>query len=344
MSGGTSYDARVDERPTRVQVTERGLDIGDRLISWLDVDGIVEDDHRVVLNVANLGDLRISGIGTVHDRFMNEFRTARRQARLPALAVAAGELRESFVSREPDGWIDVHLFDDVLVLDHRSGETSPIPLSLVVGVTRRGHDFVLGCRGLGDIRVGKLGATTDRFGDLLERTRRDQRARWAARVTEVDDRLAGCSMRDGWTAGPDDEPTWWPILGDIASRGERADEFEHLRRLTDRPLRLGLVAADGEIPILMGLAVHGRRIAVESLSGEARATFVFDSDDPDRLNAALTVAGFRREVVALPEEQLGRWAVAARTSSVVRELRGGLVARVEHRDQWPEEVRRALVG
>lgn len=344
MSEHSSYSARVDGRDTRVQVAIDGLDIGDRLISWLEVDLVAEGDHRIGLGLAQGSELQITGLGAVHDRFVNEMRVARRRARLPALTVATGDPRESFVSREPDGWIDVHLFDGLLVLDHRSGETTAIPLSLIETIERRGHDTVITCRGLGEHRVGKLGAATDRFADLFERARRDQRTALAAVAAAFDTRLAGCSLPDGWAVGPDDEPVWWPVLGDIAASGERGSEFGLLQELADRPVRLGLATAEGETPMLLALASRGRRIVVESLSGEPRATFVFESDDLDRLNAALVVASFRRDVIALPEEQLGRWAVAVRTSPIVRGLRESLVARVEHREGWADSLRHAVGG
>lgn len=342
MSDHSSYSARVAGLDTRVQVTIDGLDIGDRLIAWLDIDRIAEGDHRIALGLSSGSELEITGLGAVHDRFVNEMREARRRVRLPALSVATGNPRESFVSREADGWIDLHLYDDVLVLDRRSGETTPIPLSLIDAVERRGHDFIFTCRGLGEYQVGKLGAATDHFADLLERTRREQRTRLAAAAAAFDARLTGCSLPDGWAVGPDDEPTWWVVLGDVAAAGERGTEFRHLQQISDRPVRLGLTTSEGENSMSFGLFVRGRRIAVESLSGEARATFVFESDDPDRLNAALVAACFRRDVIALPEDQLGRWAVAVRASPIVRELRNSLVARVEHREGWVDSVRRAV--
>ena len=40
--------------------------------------------------------------------------------------------------------------------------------------------------------------------------------------------------------------------------------------------------------------------------------------------------------------ELGRWAVAVRTSAVVRAARSALVARVVHNDAWEQNVRAAL--
>ncbi len=327
-----------------MQVTPAGLDVGDRIVSWLDVDRMNDTDHRIVFGVFDAGELVVSGLGAVHDRFVNEARIARRRARLPSLTVATGEPRETFLAREPGDPADVHVFDDVLVIDRHSGETTPIPLALIRDVIRDGHDFVVSCRGLDDARIGNFGSATDRFVEALERARRDQRSRLADAASAFDERLAGYSIVDGWVIDPDDDPRWWSALRDVAATGERHAEFEQLQEFADRPIRLGLTTADGATPVLLGLAARGGRVAVESLSGEARATFVFGADDLDRLNAALVVTAFRRDVIALPDAELGRWAVAVRASSVVRDLRGRLVARIEHRDDWADQTRRALLG
>ncbi len=91
------------------------------------------------------------------------------------------------------------------------------------------------------------------------------------------------------------------------------------------------------------LAPVGSRIAVEGTADdEARATFVFRTDDVERLNVALLLTSFRREAISLPADQLGRWALAVRTLDVVRWARESLVARVIHDETWADKVRAAL--
>jgi hypothetical protein len=65
-------------------------------------------------------------------------------------------------------------------------------------------------------------------------------------------------------------------------------------------------------------------------------------DDVDRLNAALVVTAFRREALFLPDDRLGRWAVAVRTNEVVQWARGALAARTIHDDAWQANVTAAL--
>jgi len=88
----------------------------------------------------------------------------------------------------------------------------------------------------------------------------------------------------------------------------------------------------------------GGRVAVEAIADDDRATFVFAGLDPVAVNVLLLQTAFRREAVALPEAELGRWAVAARTSAPVRRARAALVARVVHGPGWAEAVTAALTG
>ena len=69
------------------------------------------------------------------------------------------------------------------------------------------------------------------------------------------------------------------------------------------------------------LAPVGDCVVVEATDGDDRATFVFRTHDVARLNAVLLLTAFRREALFLPDDQLGRWAIAARLWPAVREAR-----------------------
>jgi hypothetical protein len=86
----------------------------------------------------------------------------------------------------------------------------------------------------------------------------------------------------------------------------------------------------------------GRRVAVEAVDADDRATFVFATDEVDRLNAALVLSAFRREVLSLPDTELGRWAVAVRLQPHVAWARSRLVARVVHDGAWEAAITSAL--
>jgi hypothetical protein len=94
------------------------------------------------------------------------------------------------------------------------------------------------------------------------------------------------------------------------------------------------------------LAPAGDRVAVEGTDTDARVTYVFAAGageaDVDRLNVVLMLVSFRREALYLPEEELGRWAVAARTLDVVRWARTALAARIVHDEKWEANLRAAL--
>ena len=59
---------------------------------------------------------------------------------------------------------------------------------------------------------------------------------------------------------------------------------------------------------------------------------------PKSIVKVLLLTSFRREALFLPDEQLGRWAVAARVWPAVREARSALVARIVHDTHWAEHL------
>ena len=117
-----------------------------------------------------------------------------------------------------------------------------------------------------------------------------------------------------------------------------------LESLAGNALRLGIKASVDGTAFPFALAPVGGRVAVEGAGDEARATFVFETTDVDRLNAVLLLTSFRREAISFPEDQLGRWAVAVRTLEVVRWARRALLARVVHGESWESSVRSALTS
>lgn len=62
------------------------------------------------------------------------------------------------------------------------------------------------------------------------------------------------------------------------------------------------------------------------------------------IRSASLLTSFRREAFYLPEGELGRWAVAARTLDVVRDGRQRLLARIVHDATWANKITRALRG
>ena len=75
------------------------------------------------------------------------------------------------------------------------------------------------------------------------------------------------------------------------------------------------------------LAPVGDLVAVEATDADDRATYIFRTDDVERLNAVLVLTTFRREVYSLADDELGRWATAVRVLEPVRWMRGALAAR-----------------
>ena len=340
----TRQRARLDGRDVEAVVTDDALVVDQRPVPWLDVDELEEGDHRLTLHLADGAQVTLTHLGSTHDRFLEDLRRRRRLVRLPALTVVTGDPLESWVSRDPAGAADVHLFSRSLVVESRRGVVTNVPLPLLDRVDRDGHSFLLRCRGIPDVTVRSLGKGTDRFADLLDRTRRSLLAATATAFAAFDPALAGFTAPDGWAFTATEAGVHWaPLLG-RATAGERSAEVAFLSDLAGDRLAIGLWTGGGTETMPFVLAPVGDRVVVEAVDADDRATFVFRGDDVARLNAALVLTAFRRDAIALPDDRLGRWAVAARTSPVVKWARGALVARVVHDAGWIDGVRAVLAG
>ena len=334
--------ARVGDRNVDTFVTEAGLDLDRRLISWLDVDDVVEGDHRVTLALADGTSVELRALGATHDQFLHELRAARRALRFPALTMSTGAPVRSFLSRDPSGPVDVHVFTKVVVIEPRTGRPDAVPLSLIVDLRRDGHQLTLRCRGRTDVTVRALGARTDEFVDVLDRAVIDLQAATAAAYVALDPDLEGCTAPDGWAFTLHERPGAWSTLVNLAARGERADEVALLRELSGDDLALGVFTDGGTTAMPFALAHVDDRIVVEAFVADDRATFVFAHHDREFLNAVLLLTAFRREVLSLPQDQLGRWAVAVRTWPAVQWARDALLSRIVHDDGWADHVRQVL--
>lgn len=338
----TRVRAVRDGAPVEVEAGEAGLSIDGALLDWLDIDGFREGDHRVTLELADASTVTLSALGVAHDRFVTAARALRRRSRFAALTVATGEPLHSYVSRASTGLADVHVYARVLVVEPRDAPPVAVPLSLIETVERRGYSIRVAARGLPTVEVTALGATTDEFVDRLARARAVLAAATGSAYAGLHPALAGFAAPDGWAVTEDEAGSRWPALCELARSGARRECVDMLAAMAGHRLAVGVYTDGGGDPLLFVLAAVGDRVVLEATDADDRATFVFATDDVARLNAVLVLTGFRREAVFLPDDQLGRWAVAARTWPAVREARRSLVSRVVHDERWRERVEAAL--
>jgi hypothetical protein len=345
------FPAQVDGVATRIVPAADVLDLGSRVLDWNDVDGLDVSSTtplRLTLTLADGTAVLVDHLGPRGDEFADLVREFRGSARRAALTQVAARPLGSFLSRGPDGAIsDVHLFPGSLVVEPRS--SAPIlhlPLPLVREVTREGWTFTFDCRGLPDAELRGLGQRTDEFVIALERARTDLAAATRAALTAFEPALAGLDVPDGWAVTPGDAGQHGPALVARWAAGNRATELAALAAAAGDRLRYGMWTDGGTHPLPFVLAPVGsgdsQRVAVEAIDADDRATFVFAAGDLERLNAALVICAFRREAIALPEAELGRWAVAVRTQPHVQWMRERLVARVVHGAGWADGVGAAL--
>lgn|GEM_PF-2524737 len=335
--------AERDGVSVSASVLEAGLDVDGRVIDWLDIDVVAEGDHRVRLDLADGTSFTLAKLGTTHDRFMAELRERRRVARFAALTVATGAPLSSYLSRAADGLVDVHLYAKVLVVEPRLGHPTAAPLPLIERVDRDGYDITISLRGLPPVHVSALGVKTDEFLRRLAAARQDLQVATSAAYAQYDAALNGLSAPDGWALTAGTAGAHWPALLARATSGSRSAEVQFLAGRAGAQLAVGIFTDGGASTLPFVLAPIGGCVVVEATDGDDRATYVFRADDVDRLNSVLILTGFRREALFLPDDQLGRWAIAARLWPAVREARAALVGRVVHGERWQEQVEAVLV-
>lgn len=321
------------------------LQVGDRSIPYIDLDGIRVDGHDVAIDLAGGQTLVLAQMGRTRDDFLRELRGARAPVRRAALLQWAGTAPiDSYEAWQGDTPVTVFLFAGGLTVEADSGVPAFVPFPLLDEVTRDGYRFTFSLKGgMAPVAIEKAGKRTDELAADLAAARRDLTAATAAGYAAIDPSLVGFDAADGWAVGRSAAGEWWTALRAAVAGQSRAAEIDLLERLAGDALRLGLRVVGAE-PLSFALAPVSGKVAVEGTDTDARATFVFATDDVDRLNAALLLTNFRREAISLPEAELGRWALAVRALEVVRWARQTLVARIVHDDTWEAKVSVALAS
>ena len=347
------YRCRFAGVDTTARITVDGLTIpgpADDGVTfpWLDADEVTLADHRIRLAGPGREPLALTHLGVRFDEFADAVREARGRARRAALAQATTEPSARFEARSGDAVADVYLFPHVLTVEPRDGRSLSVPLPLLRSVARDGHRLTLDCRVLEPVRLGGLGRRTDEFCQAVERARHDLAEVTAGAYEQLAPGLGALGAPDGWAVGPDDAGSTWPTLVAAtvgAPDGETGsdDPAAAVAARAGSALRIGVFTEGGRFPAPFLLAPVGDRLVVETVAtDESRATLVFGTADADRLNAALLLVAFRREVLTLPADELGRWAVAARTQPLVQWARDRLAARIVHGPRWADQLAAAL--
>lgn len=349
-----AFPCRVGGSASTLDPRDDVLAVGGREVDWLDVDGLTATDDspvRLTLRLADGDVLEVDHLAGRGDECAAVVRELRGRARRAALAQSVAAPLASYVSRGPDGAVsDVHLFAHAVIVEPRA-DALPVhvPLPLVREVVREGWALTLRCRGIDDVVVRGLGPRTDEFEQQLARARTALGAATREALAGYEPALAGLALADGWPVPAAEAGAHGPALVARWSTGTRAAEVEALRGLTgEQGMRYGIWTEGGTTALPFVLASSGAgarsRVAVEAVEADDRATFVFGTDDVERLAAALVLSAFRREVLSLPDRDLGRWAVAVRTQPHVRWAREALVARVVHDARWREQVSAAMTA
>jgi hypothetical protein len=346
------FPGRVDGTRVDIDLQPEALISGDRTIDWNDVDRVDivrESPLSLRLTLADATSINIDQLGPRGDEFGATLREFRSMVRGASLTQNAWAPVAEFVVHEPDSTeSDVRLFPHVLVIEARSGAgLSHIPLPLLRDVTRDGWVFHFHCRGIDDIDLRGFGPRTDEFELRLAETREALNATTRAAVTTFEPGLEGLDLADGWAITTAEAGAHAPALVERWANAGRAEQVKALTDLVGADhVRYGMWTEGGTVTMPFVLAIHGEgqnmKVAVEAVDADDRATFVFAVDDVDRFNAALILSAFRREVLSLPDAELGRWAVAVRMQPHVQWMRERLVARIVHDTRWAEGIAASL--
>ena len=334
MSG---HPCRVDGAEATIVITPEGIEAPGEFIPWHAVDTVAESATTIDLGVASglngpLTVVRLSHLGAQRDEIAREIRHARGAARRPSLAQSDLAVTEEFTAHVADTVIDVSLLPNGMVVEQRGAMAVFVPWGLVANVQRDGYAITFRLRHGEPVTVTGLGERTDEFEDEVARLR--VALTQAARTAMASWDTTGLAWEDGWAL--DDAAA----VRAVASRGS-ADEASVLGE-TCSALRAGVFTEGGsqDVPFLIGTAANGVTI-VEGVGEEDRATYLFASADTDRVNAALARMSFRRELLVLPHDELGRWAAAVRTQPEVAWLRSVTQGRIVHDERWETKVREA---
>ena len=348
------FPARVDGVRVDVVPSSDVLTCGERVLDWNDIDGVdvVRDSPLALrLTLSDASTVDIDQLGPRGDEFGDVLRDLRGRVRRASLTQSAEAPVAAFVARDPDGTqYDVTLFPHVLTVEPRtSAPVQHVPLSLLRAVDRDGWTFHLRCRGIDDVDLRGLGPRTDEFEQRLAETRRGLAATTRAAMTAFEPALEGFDLPDGWAVTIEEAGRHGTTVAHRWTTGARSAQVDVLAKACGtRGLRYGMWTEGGVVAMPFVLAVVGEgeatRVAVEAVDADDRATFVFATDDVARLNAALVLSAFRREVLSLPDPELGRWAVAVRMQPHVRWIRERMAARVVHDAAWETSVTAALHG
>lgn len=344
-----TFPGRRDGAPVSLDVGPEALGVDGESLPFVDMDVVDLDGHAATFRLVDGRAVTVTHLAAARDRFVEELLAARARARRAALLATTGDAPLVEVSaKRGEERVTVVVARDAITVEPVNGIPDMVPLSALSALRREGYELTLEVRGGAAVHLRHAGQRTDELCERIERARADLAERTSESYAELDPSLSTLGAPDGWAVDASTAGPAWPALRRAVAGHARAAEVDTLAELAGDRLRLGLKAQRGGSTMPFALAPVGARVAVEATDVDDRATFVFEvgaaEADVDRLNLVLLQTSFRREALSLPDDQLGRWALALRTLPYVRWARERLVARVVHDARWRDAVRTALSG
>lgn len=352
-TGGATLKAGQAE----ATIGDDSLNVGPVTISFLDMDVLVVQGHRIEINVWPDRAVVVSQLGRRFETFSTELKRARNRARIGGLlahGITAPEVFEgALLAGSAVRPAELRAFDTHLTIVPADGDPFQIPLGTITDLREAEDPPRVTVESLGTgAAIGRLSRRRDEFHRAL-----------ASRIAKQSDVLTTITGHDTFVDGrgvarPD-------IRGfeQLLARVSTPERLECARALlthaTGEP-RLGFVQlldpGDDGSQSVAGLPKDwasflmvpaGNRSVVEMLAGPAAATYVF-SAPVDAVNRDLQALHFRRAPIALTEDQaqitpFNPYRLALRKLEPLQRLRASTASRLIHNDGWTAALSAALV-
>jgi len=372
----------------KLTVTDDGVNVaalfGSAFVDFTDVVAIERQGPAVVITTA-ADRFVINGLGNLLDGFCIELRDAFNARVRAALAVkgdaavaAEGDFTYAEAGFQASGQAIVEVYDDCVCLLPQDDRARRIPLAFMTGLQPAPFGCTVTLDDGSEYSFTRLGTKADAFVAGVKAKLQALREHAIDAARQVDGSLAAgplaavAALMPNGVAAPMGRlaaiaPSYAAAVEAAIGATRAVDTYNVLKGMCEPGaifvgMKKGLAGeqqdgADKDVLWFVAPSATKPMAAVEFAVDDdtAAATFVYNTGgDADlfcrSVNRAMEAINFRREVIALPDDQLraaehGAYQMAVRRTPALRWLRGQLAGRVIHAsmDSWTSGIQGYLV-
>lgn len=346
------------------------LNFSDLVSAELDGRAVTITTSSDRFHFAGLGSLAAPFHAELTEAFNRRVRTALLLRGEPVLS-ADGEFRYIETGTAARGRARVEVYRDCVAVLPVSDRARRVPFTFMSGLTPGRFELTLSVDGGDWYSLGRLGGTTDLFESKVRAGLEAYRHDAVAAIRSIDARLnqaqliALATRMPPGVAAPMGElrsiaPSYAAALESRIAAGPAHESYSLFTQMCHPDtISVGIkthLAADRADDVLWMIAPSAVRplAAVEFVVGNELpgATFIYKMTG-DRvslartLNRAMEAAGFRREIMTCPADELGDhpdYAMLIKRTAALRVIRQSFATQIPHSspDRWTAEVRRYL--